>query len=101
MVDVDVDRSAVEATPERLGEQPLALRGARVTTHDGDPVGRGLASPSGAGARGESNASCMESTTDDSFCASTVEIAYMVVKNANNSVMKSAYDTSQRSWLGP
>ena len=34
-----------------------------------------------------------------SFCASTVEIAYIVVKNANSSVMKSAYETSQRSWF--
>ena len=28
-----------------------------------------------------------------------VEIAYITTKNANSSVMKSAYETSQRSWL--
>jgi hypothetical protein len=31
----------------------------------------------------------------------TTEIAYMTTKNANSSVMKSAYEISQRSWFSP
>jgi len=36
------------------------------------------------------NAVCIDATTLVSFFASTVEIAYIVVKNANRRVMKSA-----------
>ena len=57
----------------------------------------GRAAASGLAADCESKAVCIESTMRESLRASTVEMAYIVVKNANNSVMKSAYDTSQRS----
>ena len=58
-----------------------------------------VSSVCGAGAStGWSNASLRESATVPSFWASTDEMAYSVVKNANISVTKSAYDTSHRSW---
>ena len=45
------------------------------------------------------NATTMESDMTRYFPSLTEEMPYMTTKKANSSVMKSAYDTSQRSWF--
>jgi len=46
-----------------------------------------------------SKATCTDSTKRPIFCASTWETANITTKKAKSSVMKSAYETSQRSWF--
>src|SRR4051812_14553211 len=45
------------------------------------------------------NANWTDFSTLFAFFASTSDTAYITTKNAKSSVMKSAYETSQRSWF--